>query len=78
VSDLPSYERLLGLVDRLSAQVVELQRVVTVQAEEIAELKRRLSTSPNPHRRKSFLRILPAGACMAAELGVLAAGACGS
>jgi transposase len=43
VSDAPSYEQLLGLVERLSAQVVELQRVVTAQASEIEELKRRLA-----------------------------------
>lgn len=43
MSDSPSYEQLLGLVERLNAQVVELQRVVTAQAEEIAELKRRLA-----------------------------------
>jgi hypothetical protein len=29
VSDSPSYEQLLGLVERLNVQVVELQRVVT-------------------------------------------------
>jgi transposase len=42
VSDSPSYEQLLGLVERLNVQVVELQRVVTAQAQEIEELKRRL------------------------------------
>jgi transposase len=43
VSDPPSYEQLVGLVERLNAQVVELQRVVLEQASEIAELKRRLA-----------------------------------
>lgn len=43
MSDAPSYEQLLGLVERLNAQVVELQRVVAAQASEIAELKRRLA-----------------------------------
>jgi transposase len=51
VSDAPSYEQLLGLVERLSAQVVELQRVVTTQAEEIAELKRRLSADSSDSSR---------------------------
>jgi hypothetical protein len=42
VSDSPSYEQLVGLVERLNAQVVELvarnaglERVVAAQAEEI-------------------------------------------
>ena len=43
MSDPPSYEQLLGLVERLNAQLLELQRVVTAQASEIAELKRRLA-----------------------------------
>jgi transposase len=62
VSDLPSYEQLWGLVDRLSAQVVELatrnaelERVVGAQAEEIAELKRRLSVDSSNSSRPPSL-----------------------
>lgn len=43
MSDAPTYEQLLGLVERLNTQVVELRQVVRAQAEEIAELKRRLA-----------------------------------
>jgi transposase len=41
VSDAPTYEQLQQLVGQLSARVVELERIVREQGDEIAELKRR-------------------------------------
>jgi transposase len=43
VSDAPTYEQLQQLVGQLTAQVVELERIVQEQADEIAELKRQVS-----------------------------------
>jgi transposase len=58
VSDSPSYEQLVALVERLSAQVVELaarnaelERIVAAQADEIAELKRRLGADSSNSSR---------------------------
>jgi transposase len=42
VSGVPTYEQLQQLVGQLSARVVELERIVREQADEIAELRRRL------------------------------------
>jgi hypothetical protein len=41
VPDAPTYEQLQQLVGQLTAQVVELERIVAEQADEIAELRRR-------------------------------------
>ena len=43
MSAAPTYEQLRELVGRLTAQVVELERMVREQADEIVELKRQAS-----------------------------------
>jgi len=52
VSEAPTYEQLQELVGQLAAQVVDLERIVREQADEIAELKRQAgsdsSTSSRP------------------------------
>lgn len=54
MSDAPTYEQLQQLVGELSAQVVELERIVREQGDEIAELKRRsLADSSNSSRPPS-------------------------
>ena len=54
MSDAPTYEQLQQLVGQLSAQVVELERIVREQGDEIAELKRRsLADSSNSSRPPS-------------------------
>jgi transposase len=54
VFDAPTYEQLQQLVGQLSAQVVELERIVREQGDEIAELKRRaLADSSNSSRPPS-------------------------
>jgi transposase len=58
VSDSPSYEQLVALVEQLNTQLVELaarnadlERIVTAQAGEITELKRRLSVDSSNSSR---------------------------
>jgi transposase len=54
VSAAPTYEQLQELVGQLTARVVELERIVREQADEIAELKRQsLSDSSNSSRPPS-------------------------
>src|SRR5215216_4209151 len=54
VPAVPTYEQLQELVGQLRAQVVELERVVRDQADEIAELRRRAgSDSSNSSRPPS-------------------------
>ncbi len=49
--DAPTCEQLLTLVDELSARNVELERVVVVQADRIAELQRRLGADSSNSSR---------------------------
>jgi transposase len=51
VSDAPTYEQLRQLVEWLTAQVVELERIVRRQADEIAELKRQASADSSNSSR---------------------------
>jgi transposase len=58
VPEAPTYEQLLGLVERLTAQVAELsarnaelERIVTEQADRIARLERRLSADSSNSSR---------------------------
>jgi transposase len=51
VSDAPTYEQLRQLVEWLTAQVVELERIVRKQADEIAELKRQASADSSNSSR---------------------------
>ncbi|MPY81564.1 MAG: IS66 family transposase, partial [Actinophytocola sp.] len=54
MSDAPTYEQLQQLVERLTAQVVELEWIVREQADEIAALKRQVSAdSSNSSRSPS-------------------------
>jgi hypothetical protein len=48
VSGVPTYEQLQQLVGQLSARVVELERIVREQADEIAELR------PVPQGRRAM------------------------
>lgn len=51
MSDALTYEQLQQLVEQLTAQVVELERIVREQADEIAELRRQaLADSSNSSR----------------------------
>ena len=49
--DAPTYEQLLALVDELSQRNTELERVVAVQADRIAELERRLGADSSNSSR---------------------------
>ena len=49
--DAPTYEQLLALVDELSQRNAELERVVAVQADRIAELQRRLGADSSNSSR---------------------------
>jgi len=51
VPDAPTHEQLLALVDELSQRNVELERVVAVQADRIAELQRRLGADSSNSSR---------------------------
>jgi transposase len=51
VSDAPTYEQLQQLVGELAGRVVELERIVAEQADEIAELKRRSSADSSNSSR---------------------------
>jgi transposase len=51
VSDAATYEQLRELVGQLTAQVVELERIVREQADEIAELKRQVSVDSSNSSR---------------------------
>jgi len=51
VSGVPTYEQLQQLVGQLSARVVDLERIVREQADEIAELKRRVSADSSNSSR---------------------------
>jgi transposase len=51
VPDAPTYEQLLALVDELSQRNAELERVVAVQADRIAELQRRLGADSSNSSR---------------------------
>jgi transposase len=51
VSEAATDEQLRGLVGQLRAQVVELERIVREQADEIAELKRQVSADSSNSSR---------------------------
>src|SRR5204863_4188930 len=51
VSAAPTYEQLQELVERLTARMVELERIVGEQADEIAELKRQASADSSNSSR---------------------------
>jgi transposase len=51
VSDAPTYGQLQQLVGTLTARVVELERIVAEQADEIAELRRRSSADSSNSSR---------------------------
>jgi transposase len=51
VPDAPTHEQLLALVDELSQRNAELERVVAVQADRIAELERRLGADSSNSSR---------------------------
>ena len=51
VPDAPTHEQLLALVDELSQRNAELERVVAVQADRIAELQRRLGADSSNSSR---------------------------
>jgi transposase len=51
VSDAATYEQLRQLVGQLTAQVVELERIVRGQADEIAELRRQVSADSSNSSR---------------------------
>lgn len=51
MSETPTYEQLLELVGELSRRNAELERIVREQADEIAELKRRLSADSSNSSR---------------------------
>ena len=54
MSDAPTYEQLITLVETLSARNAELERIVAVQADRLAELERRLAAdSSNSSRSPS-------------------------
>jgi len=51
VSAAPTYEQLQELVERLTSRMVELERIVRDQANEIVELKRQVSADSSNSSR---------------------------